>query len=404
MKQLKKSFIILFSLLLVLSVGCSKTKKEESTEERKSTESSKSEFDEITLDGMASDVLKTMSLEERIGQLFIVCTDSMDFNVETEVTDEMAENFDQYQPGGVILFSYNIDNPEQTRNFINDMQSSVKIPMFIGVDEEGGRVARIANNEKMGTTQFPSMRVIGDSKDLDLATEVGTTIGREIRALGFNLDFAPVADVMSNETNMEIGDRSFGNDPELVSSMVVKMLKALQREDVSATLKHFPGQGSSGDDTHKGYVNLESGIDQLRKVDFLPFEAGIKAGADFIMVSHVSVGNVTGNEVPASLSDIVVRQILRNELKYQNIIITDAMNMKSITKFYDADEAAVKAFLAGNDMILMPDDFEMAVEGIEEAVESGKIEKKDINEAVKRILKIKIKRGIIPEDAPFFNK
>ncbi|MDO4976635.1 MAG: glycoside hydrolase family 3 protein [Eubacteriales bacterium] len=404
MKHLKKSFIILFALILILATGCSKSKKEDNTEERKSTEASKENLDEITLDGMASDVLKTMSLEEKIGQLFIVCTDSMDFDGVTEVTETMRQNFERYQPGGMILFSINMKNPDQTRSFIADMQSSVKIPMFMGVDEEGGRVARIANNENMGTTQFPSMRMIGDSGDLDMAAEVGSTIGKEIHALGFNLDFAPVVDVMNNETNMEIGDRSFGNDPELVSSMAVKVLKGLQRENVCATLKHFPGQGSSTEDTHKGYVNLEASIDQLRKVDFLPFEAGIKADTDFIMVSHVSVGNVTGNDVPATLSNIVVKQILRNELKYENIIITDAMNMKSITKFYDPDEAAVKAFLAGNDMILMPDDFEQAVEGIQEAVESGKIEKKDINDAVKRILKIKIKRGIIPSDAEFFSK
>lgn len=398
---------LLILLLVLLLAGCRQGKPDSDTSVEEGTTRTLEEdgqVDEITLEGMATDVLETMSLEEKIGQLFIVCTDSLDFSAETEMTEEMRKNLQLYQPGGIIFFSFNIDEPEQTKTFIRDMQDSVKIPMFMGVDEEGGLVARIANNEKMGTTSFPTMKEVGETGSLEMALEMGRTIGKEISELGFNLDFAPVADVMSNEANTEIGERSFGSDPKLVADMVDEVVKGLQENDVCATLKHFPGQGSSGDDTHRGYVGMDVTIDDLRESDFLPFKRGIRTGADFVMVSHVSVDEVTGNDVPSSLSPVVVSDILRDELQFENVIVTDAMNMKSITKFYDSDEAARLAFKAGNDMILMPDDFMLALEGITEAVNEGNISEEELDEAVMRILKVKILRGIIPEDSEYFTR
>ena len=398
---------LLILLLVLLLAGCRQGKPDSDTSVEEGTTRTFEEdgqVDEITLEGMATDILETMSLEEKIGQLFIVCTDSLDFSAETKMTEEMRKNLQLYQPGGIIFFSFNIDEPEQTKTFIRDMQDSVKIPMFMGVDEEGGLVARIANNEKMGTTSFPTMKEVGETGSLEMALEMGRTIGKEMSELGFNLDFAPVADVMSNEANTEIGKRSFGSDPELVADMVDEVVKGLQENDVCATLKHFPGQGSSGDDTHRGYVGMDVTIDDLRESDFLPFKRGIRTGADFVMVSHVSVNEVTGNDVPSSLSPVVVRDILRDELQFEKVIVTDAMNMKSITKFYDSDEAARLAFKAGNDMILMPDDFMLALEGITEAVNEGNISEEELDEAVMRILKVKILRGIIPEDSEYFTR
>ena len=402
--RINLSVLLCTMLIMTLVSGCRKQAPDASTSiPEATTQQNPASMDDITLEGMAGDVLSTMTLEEKIGQLFIVCTDSLDFSAETSITKEMKENLDRYQPGGVIFYSFNIQTPQQTSTFIENMQKCVKIPLFIGVDEEGGMVARIGNNKKMGTTSFPTMKVIGDSGSVEEARNVGETIGKEISELGFNLDFAPVADVMTNEANEEIGERSFGSDPQLVSDMAVEVVKGLQKYDVCATLKHFPGQGSSGDDTHKGYVGMDVTIDNLRDTDFLPFKKGIAAGADFVMTSHVSVNLVTGNDLPSSLSDIVVGDILRDELQFENVIITDAMNMKSITKFYDANEAAKLAFQAGNDMILMPDDFALAVEGILDAVNEGDIEEEQIDQAVMRILKVKIKRGIIPEDSAFFS-
>ena len=233
---------------------------------------------------------------------------------------------------------------------------------------------------------------------------MGDTVGREISELGFNLDFAPVADLSTNEDNTEIGERSFGSDPDLVSQMVSQEVKGLQNNGVSAALKHFPGQGNAGEDTHKGYVNLDVTIDGLRDNEFLPFEEGIAAGADMIMMSHVSVKGITQSDIPASLSSLMVNDILREELQYDGIIITDAMNMKIITKFYEAGQAAVSAIKAVNDMILMPDNFESAYEAVSEAVEEGTLSEKRINASVRRILEVKIRRGILPLNSSILEK
>ena len=396
------TFVLCFTLLAGMLVGCSSHKKKEKSEKSTSVSKSSGELDDITLEGMVSDALSSMTLKEKIGQMFIVCTDSLDFDAETEVTEKMRQKLQEYKPGGVIFFSYNIKEREQVKNMIADIQKTEDIPLFISVDEEGGTVARVANSKEMHTTKFPAMSEIGKSGDSKKAYEVGETIGKEVKELGFNLDFAPVADVNTNAENTEIGNRSFGSDAKTVSSMVAQEVKGLQGQGVSSTLKHFPGQGQCGEDTHKGYVDLNATIDRLREVEFLPFESGIKAGADMVMMSHVAVSQVTGKETPASLTKLMVNDILREELQFDNVIITDAMNMKVITKFYDPDQAAVMAVEAGNDMILMPDNFEQAFEGVLEAVKDGTISESQIDESVSRILSVKIRRGILPKDSKLF--
>ena len=403
MKNYKRVVLLLCIMLLTGALaGCGWSKKEKDKSENSTKSSEDKAVDEITLDGMVSDALSKMTLKEKIGQLFVVCTDSLDFNAETEVTEKMRKNLEEYKPGGVIFFSYNLKNRTQVKEMISDMQKNAEIPLFTAVDEEGGSVARIANSKNMQTTKFPAMAEIGNTGDSKNAYHVGETIGKEIYELGFNLDFAPVADINTNAENTEIGNRSFGSEPKTVADMVSQEVKGLQAQGVSATLKHFPGQGQCGEDTHKGYVELNATIDRLRDVEFLPFKSGISAGADMVMMSHVAVSKITGKETPASLTKLMVTDILREELQFDNVIITDAMNMKVITKFYDADQAAVMAIEAGNDMILMPDNFEQAFEGVLEAVKDGTLSESQIDEAAGRVLSVKIKRGILPESSKLF--
>ena len=403
MKNYKRVALLLCIMLLTGALaGCGWSKKEKDKSENSTKSSEDKAVDEITLDGMVSDALSKMTLKEKIGQLFVVCTDSLDFNAETEVTEKMRKNLEEYKPGGVIFFSYNLKNRTQVKEMISDMQKNAEIPLFTAVDEEGGSVARIANSKNMQTTKFPAMAEIGKTGDSKNAYHVGETIGKEICELGFNLDFAPVADINTNAENTEIGNRSFGSEPKTVADMVSQEVKGLQVQGVSATLKHFPGQGQCGEDTHKGYVELNATIDRLRDVEFLPFKSGISAGADMVMMSHVAVSKITGKETPASLTKLMVTDILREELQFDNVIITDAMNMKVITKFYDADQAAVMAIEAGNDMILMPDNFEQAFEGVLEAVKDGTLSESQIDEAAGRVLSVKIKRGILPESSKLF--
>ncbi|MGN0465232.1 MAG: glycoside hydrolase family 3 protein [Lachnospiraceae bacterium] len=406
-KKVKLFFFVIVAMLSIF--GCGNLKGESTSEQTKQEEkdTTTSQIDEVTVQGMVEDILKNMTLEEKIGQLFIVNLDTLDPNDDNEerkLTDNMKKSIEKYHVGGIVLFARDINTRKQTKQLNSDLQDASKIPMFISVDEEGGTVARISSNEKMKTTSFPDMSEIGKTKDEKKAYEVGKTIGNDISKLGFNLDFAPVADVLSNEKNVEIGVRSFGSDPELVAKMVASEVRGLQEENVSATLKHFPGHGDVSLDTHKGYVASDNGIKTLRKREFLPFKAGIDEGCDFIMVSHININKVTQNETPSSLSKLVIKEILRGELGFEKIIITDAMNMQAITKFYEDEEAAVMAIKAGNDMILMPNDLKSAFEGIREAVEEGEIEEKEIDEAVKRILSVKLERNVISEDTTLIEK
>ena len=212
--------------------------------------------------------------------------------------------------------------------------------------------------------------------------------------LGFNLDFAPVADVNSNPNNTVIGSRAFGTDPEKVAEMVAACVKGFRDSGMVCTLKHFPGHGDTEEDSHYGEAKSWKTLDELRTCELRPFQAGIEAGASMIMVGHITLPNVT-EEIPATLSHDIVTGILREEMKYNGIIITDSMAMNAIANWYSSDEAAVKAIQAGCDMILMPYQLESAVNGIETAVNSGDITEERIEESVLRILKAKLEAGII---------
>ena len=353
MKIKKHCFIkAIYSILLCICLtGCTLNPVDEEVQipgnspvvEEEQEESTGMGYDEAV--EAAAEYMKNMTIEEKAGQLFIVNLELLDqrngnYYEWKKCTKAMKKAINKYHIGGVILFSRNIGGRKQTQKLISRLNESSPVPLFITVDEEGGDVARIANNRKMGTTVFPTMEEIGNTKDASYVYGMGATIGSEIKELGFNVDFAPVADVKTSELNIEIGTRSFGGEPGKVSDFVSAFVKGIQAQNVSATLKHFPGQGSSSGDTHIESVNIDSSITGLRKNDFVPFEAGIDAGADFVMVSHISVSKVTETSQPASMSGLIMDTILRDELGFQGIIITDAMDMAPITSNYTSAEAA----------------------------------------------------------------
>lgn len=353
---------------------------------------------------LADEFIDEMTLEEKVGQMFIVNLEQLDntkgdYYEHKKCTQEMMDRLHEYGVGGTILFSRNVSNPNQVKELIGDINNNSSIHPFVCVDEEGGSVARIASNKKMKTTAFPSAQEIGKKENGDYVYEMGRTIGGDIAQFGFNVNFAPVADVNTSKLNTEIGDRSFGANPEKVSEFVSAFVQGLHQKGIMATLKHFPGQGASEGDTHKGSVDIDSSITGFREKDFKPFQAGIEAGADFVMVSHISVSRVTETETPASMSELIMQTILREELGYHGIIVTDALDMSSITEYYTAAEAAVETIKAGADMVLMPVDFKQAYQGVLGAIEEGKISKSRINESVLRILTAKFKYGILKKDA-----
>lgn len=348
----------------------------------------------LTIEEQAARLLASMTLEEQIYQMFIVTPEQITgVSVATQAGSATEEALQTYPVGGIVYFADNIVTREQCSEMIANSQSYSKVGLFIAVDEEGGTVARIGNNSAMGTTSFPNMKAIGDSGDAKEAWNVGYTIGMEIGELGFNLDFAPVADVDSNPDNPVIGDRSFGTDAALVSEMVQAEVQGFQESGVLSTLKHFPGHGDTATDSHEGYTELNKTLEELYQVEFVPFQSGIAAGADFVMVGHISVPQVTGDDVPASLSGTMI-DILKNDLGFDGLVITDSMRMEAITDRWPSAEAAVLAVQAGVDVILMPEDLEEAVAGIQGAVETGEIPEERIARSVQKILEMKIQAGI----------
>lgn len=343
----------------------------------------------------AEKILESMTLEEKAAQIFFVTPEDITgVDTATVAGDATRQALETYPVGGIVYFSKNILEPEQTRSMLGNTweysQEEMKIPVWLGVDEEGGQVARVAENPQFQVTRYDSMRSIGDTGDPEQAYEAGETIASYLKDLGFNMDFAPDADVISNPQNTVIGDRSFGTDPDLVGEMTADAVAGFQDQGISACIKHFPGHGQTEGDTHEGYAYTEKTLEEMRNSDLIPFQKGIKAGTDFVMVSHISAPNAVSQDLPASLSSEFITDLLRGEMGYDGIIITDAMNMGAITDRYDSAQAAVMAFQAGADMILMPEDFQSAYEGILQAVNSGTISEERLDQSVMRILETKL--------------
>lgn len=355
------------------------------TEETKSTETEPDNQDTL---------INEMTLAEKVAQMFIVTPEALTGVDSVAAAGEATKTaFDERPVGGIIYFDNNIQAEEQLRTMLADMkaisQERIGIPPFLSVDEEGARVVRIAGQEGFQVDQVSSMLSIGQTGDVQKAYEAGAYIGSYLKGYGFNLDYAPVADVIDTEENAVIGDRSFGTDPETAAGMVAEAVKGFKSEGILTSLKHFPGHGATAEDSHEGFATSTKSAEELESFEFLPFKAGIEAGAEMVMVGHISLPNVTGDNTPSSLSETVVSGLLREKLGYNGIVITDALNMGAISANYESADAAVRAIQAGVDILLMPADFTAAYQGVMDAVAAGDISEERINESVSRILNAK---------------
>ncbi|NBI91624.1 glycoside hydrolase family 3 protein [Lachnospiraceae bacterium] len=341
------------------------------------------------LEEIVETAIAPMPLEDRVAGLFIVMPEDIT-GVGTAITagEGTQEALNKYAVGGLVYFSQNIKDKEQIKEMLSKTTMMSKYPIFLAVDEEGGSVRRVGSSG-IEVTEVGDMADIGASGDTMAAYNASAEISSYLYELGFNLDFAPVADVVADASSSAMGRRSFGADPGAVGDMVSAAVGGFQDTGISSCLKHFPGIGAATEDTHEGMVTLEKTLDDLRASEFIPFRSGIDAGAHMVMVSHASIPGVIGDNTPCSLSEEVVTNWLRGELGYNGIIITDAMNMSAITEYYSADQAAVMALKAGADMILMPENFETAYEGVLAAVREGTISEERINESLKRIYRVK---------------
>lgn len=335
--------------------------------------------------------LTQMSLREKVYQMFFVTPEQLGGSYPVTTPLDLSDK----PVGGVLMMGANLETQEQTRNMLTKTQESAMrngVGAFLAVDEEGGKVARCAY--KLGTTEFYGMAVYGARNDYNEAFYIGQTIGRDIKSLGFNVDFAPVADVDISPTN-ELGDRIFSSYPNVCANMVSGVVHGLNSSGVAATLKHFPGLGAEDGNTHtESSIMINRTYEQLRSTEFVPFKSGIQAGSDFVMVGHQKV-SCFGDDLPADLSYTAVTTMLRGELGFNGIAITDAQNMNTVAGVYGSEEAAKMSIKAGIDMILSPKDFDEAANAVINAVKSGEISEERIDESVTRILTVKQKMGLL---------
>lgn len=347
------------------------------------------------------DKVKSMSLEEKAAQLFFVTPEAItQVDAATVAGEDTKKAYEQYPVGGIIYFSRNIQGPDQLKEMLSKTQNYAKeiagVPVFLGVDEEGGEVSRVAGNKNFSVTRYESMRAIGDSRDTSQAYDVGKNLASYLKEIGFNIDFAPDADVITNSGNTVIGDRSFGEDPQLTADMAAQVVRGLQDNGVSACLKHFPGLGGTVEDSHEERAYTDKTLEEMEQEEMIPFIEGIKAEPDLIMAGHISIPKSLGDDTPASLSEKVLTGLLRDKYGYDGLIITDALDMKAVSGVYSPAEASVKALQAGADMLLMPEDFKAAYRGVLDAVRSGDLSQERIDASVERILRLKMKNYDYP--------
>ena len=382
----------LLCLAMLASVsGCGTSNTVEKPEQKENPDSQET----VSVQQQIDSCLEDMTLEEKVAQLFIIQPEAiLDVGTAVAAGDATREAINQNPVGGFIYFGDNLQSKEQTQEMLKNVQTysmeRTGFPAFLSVDEEGGTVARVAGTGNFDIPKIGDMADIGAAGDVDAAKQVGEDIGSYLAELGFNLDFAPVADVLSNPENTVVRDRSFGNDPELVSDMAIAVSDGLEEKGILSTYKHFPGHGATSADTHKGYAYTDKTLEELEACELIPFQRCIADGAKIIMAAHISAPNVTGDDTPTSLSKTMVTDILREKMGYTGLVVTDAMNMGAITEEYTSAEAAVKALQAGVDVVLMPENYQQAYQGVLDAVADGTLTEERIDESVTRILTVKL--------------
>ena len=387
--------VVLLSFLTGCSIMPSKTPKSEIRQEE--TDNYSEELSKKD-DGIEQ-ILQQMTLREKIGQLFIIRPDELDLSKTTEqigdsdnegvteLSSDMAEELKKYPVGGIAMFGKNISTPKQITEFIDELQNASNIPLFIAVDEEGGRVARLANNSNFNVTKYKSASSVGESGDMEAAKDMGVKIGTYLHQYGFNMDFAPVADVNSNPKNTVIGNRAFSSDADVVTRMSKAMAEGLKSQKVIPTFKHFPGHGDTAEDSHKGIAVSYKEKEEMEACEWLPYKN--LSNDDCVMVGHIATPKITGNMIPASMSYGTINGVLRKQLSFKGVVITDSLEMGAITNDYTSAEAAIDAIEAGCDILLCPSNLEEAFEAMIEAIKNGTISEERINESVYRILSLK---------------
>lgn len=337
----------------------------------------------------AEELLAGMSLREKLCQLMIVRPEVLTGESPVTAAGETTRlALEQYPVGGLIYSVDNLVTQEQTREMIENTQSYSKIPLIISADEEGGNVGRLMY--KLGTTFIHSMYSYKDMGE-DTAYQNALTIGTDMVSCLFNTDFAPVADVWTNPANTVIGDRAYSDEFGQASELVAAAVRGFTESGVICCVKHFPGHGDTSTDTHEGAAVVDKSLEELRGGEFLPFEAGIEAGVDMVMVGHITVTAV--DDEPATISHEVITGLLREELGWDGVVVTDSLDMGALAG-YEIGEVCVKYLEAGGDIMLGIPDLAAALTALETAVTEGRLTEQRIDESALRVLMLKLSHGI----------
>lgn len=340
----------------------------------------------------ASEIFSEMSLSDKIYQMMFVRPEAITgVTTATAASDATRAALQKYPVGGIVYSKSNMLSKEQLAGMISHTKSYAKVPLFIATDEEGGKVNRLMDS--VGTTKVDSPYSYKDN-GINTASCNAKIIANDMNNLGFNLNFAPVADVWSNPNNAVIAQRAYSNNFREAGNLVDAAVRGFHEGGVCTTLKHFPGHGDTYEDTHTSTAYVSKSRDQLENEELQVFRKGIEAGTDLVMVGHMIVENID-NTAPASLSEKVVTELLRNEMNFTGLIITDSLEMNAVSEHYTGGEAAVRAIKAGNDLLLEPKDLNEAVMAVMNAVSQGEITEQQINEHVLRILEVKERAGIL---------
>ena len=384
---MKKKFIILFIFIITILTGCSNNKKV-----------SNKDFEKLSIEEKVNYKMDNLSIDEKIAQMLIV------YYIGDEYDENLSNIIKEVKPGGFILMSDNITTYDRTLNFVKGMQNDSDIPMIISTDEEGGSVQRIKEIRDISVTDIPYMYYLGQTKDKNLAYKVGEIIANELRTIGVNLTYAPVMDIYSNPNNIVIGKRSFGSDPNTVYDMATSLKNGIEDNLVNTCIKHFPGHGDTETDSHFEIPIINKTLDELENSDLLPFIKSIN-DTNMIMVGHIALPKITNSSIPASLSKEIVTDLLKNKYNYKGLVITDALNMRSLTNNYSDKEIYTMAINAGVDLLLMPNGSKNAIKYIKEAIDDEEININIIKESVRKILTYKysnIKENYL--DKSYLNK
>ncbi len=330
---------------------------------------------EPTIEDKVNDIMRKMTIEEKIGQMLII------YDTHETVDEELKQFIKDIKPSGFIINQSNITTFAKTKKYIADLKQNSEIPLIISIDQEGGRVQRLQNLEDKKATYIPSMLDLGNTNDVELAYEVGKVLAEDMRTLGINVAYAPVCDIFSNPNNKVIGNRSFGSNPNLVANMCVSLGDGLEDNGIIATYKHFPGHGDTATDSHTSLPIINKTYTELLDNELIPFKKAIENDAKIIMVAHIAFPSLTGNNTPSSLSKEVITDLLKDKLGYDGLVITDALNMGALNDNYSDEEIYIKTVEAGVDILLMPNNAKEAINTIKENIAIERID-----ESVKKIL------------------